>query len=808
MKTSSRLNLPFWLIKAGLATILAVAMLMLSAQTSLAQHGSATWTGLSPNNEWSTALNWTQGGPPNGPSDTATFANSNSLFPDAYFIEVNGIIFTSGASAYTIYARPLTISGVGITNLSGITQTFSGDGGLIFTNSASAGSRTAFNASQVFFHNNSTAAYGTFSTGVYFTDSSSADNATFPGAVPSFYDSSFAGNATFNNFSNGAYFYGNSSAGSATFSCSCCCEVRFLESSTASNAIFTNASASFSESSTAANGRFLNAGGTSGSSMAFGNFSSAGSAMITNDGGTVGGAGGGGAGFLDSSTADNATIINNGGTVSGAYGGQTSFGGTSTAGNATLIANGGTGGGEGGFISFGDASTGGTSRVKVFGNGYLQIGNDQGSVIIGSIEGTGNVFLPGPGSLTVGSNNLSTTFSGAIQGGGGTGGSLAKIGSGILTFQGRATHNYVASTVGLSLVSGSIIKLNFTGTPDTIRSLIVNGVPQIPGLYGGPASGAPHQLPEFASAGTVQVTMLATPTPTPTPAVTTNPATNVASLSATLNGSLYPYGLATTVYFQYGTTTNYGFTTPVQTQTGNTYLNISANISGLSANTAYHFRIVAHNSAGTSFGSDRTFTTLSATGPPVVTTNPATLIASFSTTLNGSLDPHGFSTNVYFEYGTTTDYGLTTAMQTQTGNMYRNVSANISSLRANTVYHYRIVATNNAGTVHGADRTFTTLSTTGPPVVTTNPATNVTTFSATLNGSLDPHGLITTVSFRWGTTTSYGHTTPMQSRTGNTYRNITANISGLTTHTTYHFRIIATNTAGTRNGGDRTFTTP
>jgi len=91
---------------------------------------------------------------------------------------------------------------------------------------------------------------------------------------------------------------------------------------------------------------------------------------------------------------------------------------------------------------------------------------------------------------------------------------------------------------------------------------------------------------------------------------------------------------------------------------------------------------------------------------------------------------------------------------------------------------------------------------------TTNPATNVTTSSAKLNGSLDPHGLTTTVYFQWGTTASYGHTTPTQTQTGNTYRNITANISGLTTHHTYHFRIVATNSAGTRTGSDLTFNTP
>ena len=117
------------------------------------------------------------------------------------------------------------------------------------------------------------------------------------------------------------------------------------------------------------------------------------------------------------------------------------------------------------------------------------------------------------------------------------------------------------------------------------------------------------------------------------------------------------------------------------------------------------FLNLATNSAATRYGSDRTFTTLSATGPPVITTNPATFVASFSATLNGSLDPHGLTTTVYFEYGTTTSYGLTTAPQSQTGNTFRNVSANISGLSASTTYHFRIVATNSSGTTYGSDRT-------------------------------------------------------------------------------------------------------
>jgi plastocyanin len=297
------------------------------------------------------------------------------------------------------------------------------------------------------------------------------------------------------------------------------------------------------------------------------------------------------------------------------------------------------------------------------------------------------------------------------------------------------------------------------------------------------------------------------PTPTPTPVVITNPATNVAAFSATLNGSVNPRGATTTVFFQYGLTRSYGSTSPMQIQNGNTLRPVSANITGLLANRTYHFRIVARNNGGTSFGADRTFTTLTATGPPVVVTRPATLIASFSATLNGSLNPHGLTTTVYFQYGTTTSYGSTTPMRTQTGNTYRNIPANISGLSPNTRYHFRIVATNSEGTRFGADRTFTTLSATGPPVVTTDPASFITSFSARLNSLVNPHGLPTTVHFQYGTTPSYGLTTAPQSRTGNTFQAVGANVTGLTANTLYHFRVVASNAAGTRIGNDRTFTT-
>ena len=116
---------------------------------------------------------------------------------------------------------------------------------------------------------------------------------------------------------------------------------------------------------------------------------------------------------------------------------------------------------------------------------------------IGSIEGSGNVFL-GANRLTVGTKNINTSFSGVISGSG----SLAKVGSGVLTLQ---SNHCIADTVGLILVTGSTIKLDFTGPSDAIASLKVNGVPQPPGIYGGPMSGAPNILPEFRGFGTVSV---------------------------------------------------------------------------------------------------------------------------------------------------------------------------------------------------------------------------------------------------------------------------------------------------------------
>ena len=95
------------------------------------------------------------------------------------------------------------------------------------------------------------------------------------------------------------------------------------------------------------------------------------------------------------------------------------------------------------------------------------------------------------------------------------------------------------------------------------------------------------------------------------PKVITGSASSVTLNSATLNGTVNPNGEATTYYFEYGTDTNYGSTTSsVSAGSGTSAVSVNDSISGLSSDTTYHYRLVATNSEGTSYGDDKTFSTV------------------------------------------------------------------------------------------------------------------------------------------------------------------------------------------------------
>lgn len=94
------------------------------------------------------------------------------------------------------------------------------------------------------------------------------------------------------------------------------------------------------------------------------------------------------------------------------------------------------------------------------------------------------------------------------------------------------------------------------------------------------------------------------------PKVTTGSASSVTLNSATLNGTVNPNGESTTYFFEYGTDTSYGSTTSASSAgSGTSAVSVNASISGLTSDTTYHYRLVATNSDGTSYGDDRTFKT-------------------------------------------------------------------------------------------------------------------------------------------------------------------------------------------------------
>lgn len=197
-----------------------------------------------------------------------------------------------------------------------------------------------------------------------------------------------------------------------------------------------------------------------------------------------------------------------------------------------------------------------------------------------------------------------------------------------------------------------------------------------------------------------------------------------------------------------------------------------------------------------------------AASEPVASTGTATSITSTSAKLNGTVNPEGQATSYYFEYGTTTSYGSqTTTADAGSGTANVPVSAPVASLAPRTRYHYRLVASNGSGTTLGSDVSFTTPKAPTPVVLTKRPI-NITQTSATLTGTVNPQGEATSYVFQYGTSTAYGSQTPVaDAGSGTAAVSASAAIGTLTPNTTYHYRMAATNAAGTAYGHDVSFKT-
>jgi len=188
MKTTSITAQPDALPRAlrptFLAGLLPVLFLLLTIQPAHA--GSATWSSNPPDpNLWGDFTNWVPQTEPNGPEDTATFANSSVTYVDFdifndFSITLDSIHFVPGADAFTIanYSASMFFEGVGVTNDSGVTQSFittgtSGESRYYFDGTSTAGTLTAYTMQGgspgnsgyygiVYFNDQSSAASGTF----------------------------------------------------------------------------------------------------------------------------------------------------------------------------------------------------------------------------------------------------------------------------------------------------------------------------------------------------------------------------------------------------------------------------------------------------------------------------------------------------------------------------------------------------------------------------------------------------------------------------------------------------------------------
>jgi hypothetical protein len=311
----------------------------------------------------------------------------------------------------------------------------------------------------------------------------------------------------------------------------------------------------------------------------------------------------------------------------------------------------------------------------------------------------------------------------------------------------------------------------------------------------------------------------------PPNAPTTEAATGVTHESATLNGTLTSGSEKVNYFFTYklGDICTSGETTsPGEAESNATE---SASISGLEPSAEYTVCMTAENEFGATQGVPKTFETEGV--PPTAETGGVSELTNAGATLHGEVDPFNQETEYSFEYSTEQSLGHATTVQGSP-----NISAHLlgeqqisaptgAVLLPETTYYYRVVAQN--GTSSSTAPTIQSFTTAPPlPTVTTEGASQITTASATLAGSVVPGSAgpysDTTWSFQYGTDTTYSSgsvpATPGDAGIGTSRVPVSTGVEGLASNTAYHYRLVASNANDDPGvspqfeyGADRTFTT-
>ena len=306
------------------------------------------------------------------------------------------------------------------------------------------------------------------------------------------------------------------------------------------------------------------------------------------------------------------------------------------------------------------------------------------------------------------------------------------------------------------------------------------------------------------------------------PTVTTGAASAITTNSATLAGSIPSNGCSgVTAYgVEYSTTAGFpnGTGTPVAS-TNLSGINFSSNVAGLTAGTVYYYHAYATNGAGTGYGNEQTFTTLSLT--PTLT---ATALAAFGNVcINTTAGPNSFTINGSALNTTNITVGPLAGFtfSTTSGGTY---TASLSLVQPGGTYSQQIFVRftptavqsyNGNIPVSGGGATAINVAASGAGIntlatVTSGAASAITSISATVAGTIPSNGCsaISAYGVEYSTINGFpnGSGTAVAS-TNLSGINFSSNLTGLTPTTTYYYHAYATNNGGTAYGAQGTFTT-
>jgi hypothetical protein len=193
---------------------------------------------------------------------------------------------------------------------------------------------------------------------------------------------------------------------------------------------------------------------------------------------------------------------------------------------------------------------------------------------------------------------------------------------------------------------------------------------------------------------------------------------------------------------------------------------------------------------------------------PSVVTGPPSELSLTGATVSGDLNANGLLTSWAFQYGTSPSLGLSTPFKDVGGSPASEVAvaADLVGLTPGETYYYRLIARNGDGTAYGTEASFRTRAL--APTISRSWVVSVSDRTSEIDAVINPHGLSTTWSLRYGPSSSFGSSSAAR-LVGSGVAPLRAGmvLGNLSPDTSYLAQATATNAVGTHLGPLMTFST-